>query len=115
YGKAAYRAHRLSEALRRYEEAQRRFPASPNINMALGQQYEHAREVEKAFDLFDRFKFPDIPGHAALAQTRYAYLWDRYDQGRSYLRPLLDMYRELRILDDTFLHIRGLPFFGQAW
>jgi hypothetical protein len=28
---------------------------------------------------------------------------------------LIPTYFSLKVLDDTFLHIRGLPFFGQVW
>jgi hypothetical protein len=50
-----------------------------------------------------------------MVQARYAYLWDRYEDGRLMLRPIFDAYKELKILDDNFLHMRGLPFFGTWW
>ena len=28
------------------------------------------------------------------------------------LRPFLGAYKQLKILDDHFLYIRGMPFFG---
>jgi hypothetical protein len=49
------------------------------------------------------------------AQAMYAYLWGRTDKGLSYVEPLMPVYFDLKTLDTTFLHIRGLPFFQQAW
>lgn len=51
----------------------------------------------------------------ALAQARYAYLWSRYEDGRLFIRPFFDAYKQVKILDDHFLYVRGLPFFGRSW
>ncbi|BCX03757.1 MAG: hypothetical protein KatS3mg053_1695 [Candidatus Roseilinea sp.] len=56
-----------------------------------------------------------MPREYALAQARYAYLWNRFDDGWAFIQPFFELYRRMRILDDHFLYIRGLPFFGQAW
>jgi hypothetical protein len=115
YGIAAFRAGREQEATARFEEAHRRFPSSAHIRFSLGQQYVNARQIERGFELFRSCLFPQVPREFVLAQVRYAYLWNRYEDGRVLLRPILDAYKELRILDDTFLYIRGLPFFGTWW
>jgi tetratricopeptide (TPR) repeat protein len=115
YGIAAFRAGRDADALKRFEEAHARFPQSAMIRFCLGQQYERAREIDKAFALFEQTGFPKIPASHALTQARYAYLWDRYDQGRSYLWPIFRVYREVGSLDDTYLFMRGLPFFSECW
>jgi hypothetical protein len=67
------------------------------------------------FECFDQALFPKVPAQYALAEARYAYLWGRFDKGRSYVEPLMPVYFDLKILDTTFLYIRGLPFFQQAW
>jgi len=56
-----------------------------------------------------------VPREYALAQARYAYLWDRYEDGREFVRSFFDAYKELKILDDHFLYVRGLPFFERWW
>ncbi len=115
YGIVAFREGRDGEALERLQEAHRRFPGSASIRFSLGQQYIRAKDVEKGFELFRTCRFPEIPREYALAQARYAYLWSRYDDGLSFIRPFYKAYQQLKILDDHFLYIRGLPFFGRWW
>jgi hypothetical protein len=47
--------------------------------------------------------------------ARYAYLFNRCDEGFLFLRPFFDAYQQVRVLDDHFLYVRGLPFFGSFW
>lgn len=115
YGIAAFRAGRQQAATARLEEAHSRFPRSARIKFSLGQQHIQAREIDRGFELFRSCVFPDAPRDYVLAQVRYAYLWDRYEDGLLMLRPFLKAYQELKILDDHFLYVRGLPFFGQWW
>lgn len=115
YGIAAFRAGRQQEATARFEEAYRRFPKSPHIRFSLGQQYVNARQLDRGFELFRSCVFPEIPCDYVMAQVRYAYLWNRYDDGRLMLRPFFKAFQELKILDDHFLYVRGLPFFGAWW
>jgi|CXWL01.1.fsa_nt_gi tetratricopeptide (TPR) repeat protein len=115
YGIAAFRGGREHEATVRFEEAYRRFPGSPLIRFSLGQQYVNARQIDRGFELFQSCVFPEVPHAYVLAQVRYAYLWNRYDDGRMMLRPFFKAYQELKILDDHFLYVRGLPFFGVWW
>lgn len=115
YGIAAFTAERNTEALERFQEAYRQFPDSAQIRFSLGQQYVRAGATEKGFELFGTCSFPEVSREYALAQARYAYLWGRYDDGFLFLRPFFEAYMRLRILDDHFLYVRGLPFFGQWW
>jgi tetratricopeptide (TPR) repeat protein len=115
FGIVAFSEGRDAEAFERFKEAHARYPKSAPIRFSLGQQYLRARDVNRAFELFRACRFPDISREFALTQARYAYLWDRYDDGFQFLRPFYDAYRELKILDDHFLYVRGLPFFGQWW
>jgi hypothetical protein len=115
YGIVAFQAGRDADALQRFEEAYRQFPDSAQIRFSLGQQYIRARAIDQGFELFRSCRFPEVSGEYALAEARYAYLWDRYDDGLSYLRPLFEAYKQLKILDDHFLYVRGLPFFGRWW
>jgi hypothetical protein len=115
YGIVALQRGQDAEALNRFKQAQERFPRSAKIRFSLGQQYERTRDIEKAFELFSACTFPDVPREFALSQARYAYLWDRHDAGREFIRPFFTAYKDLKILDDHFLYVRGLPFFGTAW
>jgi tetratricopeptide (TPR) repeat protein len=115
YGMSAFQEGRDAEALERLEEAYRRFPQSADIRFSLGQQYIRARAVEKGFGLFRTCLFPEVPREYALAQARYAYLWNRYSDGLLFIRPFFEAYKQIKILDDSFLYVRGLPFFGRWW
>jgi hypothetical protein len=115
YGIAAFTAGREQEATTRFEEAYRQFPESPQIRFSLGQQYVNDRQTNRGFELFRSCVFPEISRAHVLAQVRYAYLWNRYDDGRLMLQPFFKAYQELKILDDHFLYVRGLPFFGSWW
>lgn len=105
YGIAAFRGGRQQEATKRFEEAYRRFPKSPHIRFSLGQQYVNARQLDQGFALFRSCVFPEVPRGYVLAQVRYAYLWNRYDDGLLMLRPFFKAYQELKVLDDHFLYV----------
>jgi hypothetical protein len=115
YGITAFQRGDDGEALKRFLEGYERFPHSPQIRFSLGQQYERGGDIERAFSLFSGGRFPELPREFVLAQARYAYLWDRYENGRDFIRPFFEAYKKLRILDDHFLYMRGAPFFGTAW
>ena len=115
YGIIAFRAGRDDEALKRFEEGYKRFPGSAQIRFSLGQQYIRARSIEKGFELFRTCKFPEVPSQYVLAMARYAYLYGRYNDGLSFVRPLFDAYKQVKVLDGHFLYVRGLPFFGESW
>jgi hypothetical protein len=115
YGITAFHDGRDAVALQRFQEAHEKFPGSARIRFSLGQQYIRAREIDRGFELFRTCVFPTIPREFALAQARYAYVWSRYADGLAFIRPFFDAYRQLKILDDTFLYMRGLPPFGRWW
>ncbi len=102
-------------AFERFQEGLRECPDSALILFSLGQEHEFRGETQEMFDCFGRALFPRVPSRYALAEARYAYLWGRTDRGWSYLEPLIRVYLDLKILDTTFLFIRGLPFFQQTW
>ncbi len=115
YGIVAFRDKRDAEALKRFEEAHQRFPRSAQIRFSLGQQHIRARSVERGFELFRTCKFPEVSAEYALAQARYAYLWNQHSDGLLFIKPFFDAYKQIKILDDHFLYVRGLPFFGRWW
>ena len=115
YGICAFQARHDHEALHRFAEAYEKFPDSPSIRFSLGQQYVRTGLAERGFELFRACSVPNISREFALAQARYAYLFSRYEDGFLFLRPFFDAYQKVRILDDHFLYVRGLPFFGTYW
>jgi hypothetical protein len=115
YGICALQAGSEQEALRRFTEAYANFPDSPSIRFSLGQQYIRTGQASLGFELFRACAFPHISREFTLAQARYAYLFDRHADGFLFLRPFFDAYQRLQVLDDHFLYMRGLPFFGTAW
>ena len=102
-------------AFKRFQEGVGQCPDSGCLRFSLGQEYEFRGEIDQMFDCFDKAMFPKVPARHALAEARYSYLWDRTDKGWAYVEPLMPVYFDLKCLDTTFLHIRGLPFFQQAW
>lgn len=115
YGIVPFREGNRPLAFERFQEGVRQCPDSGFMRFSLGQEHEFRGETRQMFECFDEARFPKVPAQYALAQARYAYLWGRSDKGWSYVAPLLPVYFELKILDTTFLHIRGLPFFQQTW
>jgi hypothetical protein len=114
-GIVAFQQGNRQLAFARFQEGIAQCPASGYIRFSLGQEHEFRGEPDKMFECFDRAFFPGVPARYALAEARYAYLWGRTDKGWSYVEPLIPAYFKARILDTTFLHIRGLPFFQQTW
>ena len=115
WGITAFQRRDRAEAFRRFKEGLEACPDSQNLLFALGQEHEHRREIGRMFECFDRCSFPNVPSQFMLAAARYAYLWNRPDKGDGYVGPIAEAYFELRIADDHFVYVRGLPFFSQTW
>lgn len=115
WGIAAFQRGDRDEALKRFIDGRSACPDSSDIAFALGQEYERIGDVSNMLALFDAATFPKITAAYAIAQARYAYLWDHVDKAIDYVLPLLDAYYELKIADDHFVYVRGLPFFGETW
>ncbi len=115
WGIAALRSGDSLEALKRFEKAYEQYSESQDIRYSLAQQCEQVGLVERAFELFDQQLFPEIPVHFAQVQVHCAYLWDRHEQGRAYLRPILDAYLEMGDLDSHLMFMRGLPPLETIW
>jgi hypothetical protein len=115
WGIEAFRKGNRTDAFQRFQDGRRACPESAQIAFSLGQEHEYRGEVEQMFALFDAYRFPSIPASHALAQARYAYLWSDLRRAHAYIAPIFEAYWKLRITDDTFLYLRGLPFFSQTW
>jgi tetratricopeptide (TPR) repeat protein len=115
WGIAAFQRRDRAEAFRRFQEGLKACPGSQSILFSLGQEHEHRREIDRMFECFDRCSFPNVSSQHMLVAARYAYLWNRPDKGAAYVQPIAEMYFKLRVADDHFLYVRGMPFFSQTW
>jgi hypothetical protein len=115
WGITAFRRGDRAEAFRRFKEGLASFPDSQVLLFSLGQEYEWRREIDQMLACFDRCSFPQLGGNYVMAMARYAYLWDRPAEGAKFLQSIKDAYFKLGIVDDNFLYMRRLPFFGQTW
>ena len=115
YGIEAFRRNDRHEALTRFIDAYAKYPNSPSIAFSLGQEYEYLGNISKMIELFDKVSFPKVSARHVICAARYCYLWDRYDKSIQYLTEFFKYFYDLGVVDDTFLYLRGLPFFGEVW
>jgi hypothetical protein len=115
WGITAFRRGDRTTAFQRFQQGLHECPDSADIRFSLGQEHEARREIDQMFVCFDGCVFPKVSSAHALAAARYAYLWGDATRGTKYLVPIADAYFRLRIADDHFVYVRGLPFFGQTW
>jgi len=115
YGIEAFQRNDRVEALKRFQEAYDKYPNSPSIAFSLGQELQHIGDVTKMIAMFDKATFPKVSARHVIFAARYCYLWNRYDKSIEYLIQFLKYFYEVKIADDTFLHIRGLPFYSEVW
>ncbi len=115
FGIAAFQRQDHEEAKNRFKTGLQKCPESQQIRFSLGQEFIFLGHPADAFREFDLCSFPQISRDFALAMSRYAYLNSEYERGIKYISPFFKHYLEVKILDDHFLYVRGLPFFGQAW
>ena len=114
YGIISFQLGDDAEALRRFDRGHKECPDFQPITFSLGQQCIRSGDIERAFNLFGQCRFPELPRDFNTMIVRYAYLFDQTNVAIDHLKQFLPWYKQLKILDDTFLYIRGMPFFG-AW
>lgn len=115
WGIAAFQRGDRETAFNRFRQGLKECPDSGPIRFSLGQEHEARGEIDAMFACFDGCAFPKVSSHFMLAAARYAYLWGRPEKGSVYLMPVVEAYFTLRIADDHFVFVRGLPFFSQTW
>jgi len=115
YGICAFQKSDHELARKRFENGLEISPNSVQIKFSLAQEYIFLGSPDPAFTLFDDCLFPDLPREYVLYMSRYAYLHNEHQRGIEYLENFFNIYMDLKILDDHFLYVRGLPFFHLAW
>lgn len=81
----------------------------------MGQEYEAQGRIDEMAACFQRVLLKDVRGAGVLAMARYYYLWNRFELGQQSIQPIFDRYYELKIADDMFLYMRGLPMFDVSF
>jgi len=112
YGICAFQRNDHQEASKRFFEGLKQFPDCQQIRFSFGQEFIFLNQPEKAFLEFDKCSFPAIPREYLMRMSNYAYLFNEYQRGINYLTQFFPYYFKVKILDDHFLYVRGLPFFS---
>ena len=98
-----------------FETGLEKCPNSQNILFSLGQEYAHKSDKENAIKCFSQVKYSHRTSTFFYRIIQYFYLWGNYTEGIKMTQPILETIFELGIIDDTFLHIRELPFFAHIY
>jgi tetratricopeptide (TPR) repeat protein len=114
-GIVEFRTNHRARAREIFQEGVQQFPASGWLNFGLGQEYEAQGRIDEMAACFDRVPLKDVGGAGVLAISRYYYLWNPLELGQQSIQPIFDRYYELKIADDMFLYMRGLPMFDVSF
>jgi tetratricopeptide (TPR) repeat protein len=114
-GIVEFRTNHRARAREIFEEGVGHFPTSGWLNYGLGQEYEAQGRIDEMAACFRLVRFEKVGSPTVLAMARYYYLWDRFELGQRAIQPIFDRYYDLKIADDMFLYMRGLPMFDEAF
>jgi tetratricopeptide (TPR) repeat protein len=114
-GIVEFRTNQRARAREIFEEGVRQFPASGWLNYGLGQEYEAQGRIDEMIACFQHVRLERVGSPTVLAMARYYYLWNRFELGQRAIQPIFDRYYELKIADDMFLYMRGLPMFDESF
>jgi tetratricopeptide (TPR) repeat protein len=114
-GIVEFRTNQRDRAREIFEEGVRSFPASGWLNYGLGQEYEALGRIDEMAGCFQHVRLEQVGSPTVLAIARYYYVWSRFEHGQRVIQPIFDRYYDLKIADDMFLYMRGLPMFDEAF
>jgi tetratricopeptide (TPR) repeat protein len=114
-GIVEFRTNHRARAREIFEEGVQQFPDSGWLNFGLGQEYEAQGRIEEMAACFRRVRLESVGSRSVLVMARYYYLWNRFELGQRVIQPIFDRYYELKIADDMFLYMRGLPMFDESF
>ena len=114
-GIVEFRTNHRARAREIFEEGVGQFPTSGWLNYGLGQEYEAQGRIDEMAACFRHVRLEKVGSPTVLAMARYYYLWNRFELGQVVIQPIFDRYYDLKIADDMFLYMRGLPMFDEAF
>lgn len=114
-GVSEMRINNRDKALTIFETGFEKIPTSQRLAFSIGQEYEYKGDKDTAIKYFTKVKYSHQTAEFYNRIMQYFYLWSKFDQGIKMIQPILDTIYGLGIIDDTFLHIRELPFFSQIY
>jgi tetratricopeptide (TPR) repeat protein len=114
-GASAYRLGLRAEARQTFEEGVGRLTNAGTLRFGLGQEMEVLGDIDRAVEQWRQVSLRNSTAQHLLTIARYLYLWDRLEDARLSLAPIFEAYYELKIMDDTFLYIRGLPSYWTTY
>jgi hypothetical protein len=114
-GIVEFRLNHRARAREIFEEGVGQFPTSGWLNYGLGQEYEAQGRIDEMAACFAHVRLEQVGSPTVLAMARYDYLWNRFELGQVVIQPIFDRYYELKIADDMFLYMRGLPMFDESF
>jgi hypothetical protein len=114
-GIVEFRTNERARAREIFEEGVGHFPTSGWLNYGLGQEYEAQGRIDEMIACFQHVRLERVGSPTVLAMARYYYLWNRFELGQRAIQPIFDRYYELKIADDMFLYMRGLPMFDESF
>ena len=114
-GIVEFHANHRARAREIFEEGVGRFPTSGWLNYGLGQEYEAQGRIDEMAACFRHVRLDRVGSPTVLAMARYYYLWNRFELGQRVIQSIFDRYYELKIADDMFLYMRGLPMFDESF
>jgi len=114
-GIVEFHANHRARAREIFEEGVGRFPTSGWLNYGLGQEYEAQGRIDEMAACFRYVHLDRVGSPTVLAMARYYYLWNRFELGQRVIQSIFDRYYELKIADDMFLYMRGLPMFDESF
>lgn len=114
-GVSEMRLNNRDKALTIFETGFEKIHTSQRLAFSIGQEYEYKGDKNNATKYFTEVKYSHQTAEFYNRIIQYFYLWGKYDQGIKMTQPILETIYGLGIIDDTFLHIRELPFFSQIY
>lgn len=114
-GVSEMRLNNRDKALEIFIKGFEKIPTSQRIAFSIGQEYEQKGDQVNATHYFTKVKYSHQTAEFYNRIMQYFYLWGKYGEGVKMIQSILDTIYELGIIDDTFLHIRELPFFSQIY
>jgi hypothetical protein len=91
------------------------FPESPTLHFNVGSAIERLGKIDSAMDHFKFITLANTSSAVVLYIARICYLWDYPKEGENFMQSIFERYYDLGNIDDHYLYMRGLPFYGDSF